>query len=296
MIQKKDVVVSQLDSWDKYVNKEVKDVLAGVYAHAEESSKRAREWYWNSIRSKRIASRWVRMSSFALVVCGIVTPLLAGNVQDDHYKFELAQLAVAALALAGLLQAADRIFGWSSGWIRYIATATAMEMATSQFELDWSNYIIGKSGSLGEEDKRPLFELAKQLTAYIAKQQSDETDKWSAEFSSGMVLLNDLIKSQRDLAEKAAQAAQSAVASQAGAQKPGGIEVSILQEKGAAPVKISLDQNSEVMFTGTSWSKLGISPGQHLIEITPVAVLAQAIQKIVDVPSGGVARLEVRLC
>jgi hypothetical protein len=58
---------------------------------------------------------------------GITLPLLAalGDVPKD--KLFLTQLSVASLVLAGLVQFADRVFGWSSGWMRYMSLVTAME-------------------------------------------------------------------------------------------------------------------------------------------------------------------------
>jgi len=56
--------------------------------------------------------------------------------------------------------------------------------------------------SIGDGDIKPLFDLAEHFDEEILKLQSDETAKWVTEFSSGVALLGELIKSQRESSEK----------------------------------------------------------------------------------------------
>ena len=135
-----------------------------------------------------------------------------------------------------------------------------------------------------------------------ANYQSDETEKWFAEFNSSLALLNDLIKSQRESAEKTADAARSAVAAQESAavtrekaQQPGGIEMLIVHKADPVPVKVRVDGGDEESFAGTVWSKLQVPPGLHTVQVTTNAPAVQSVQKIADVPAGGIARVEVRL-
>ena len=137
MAKKKDVKVDRLGGWDDYAEKNAAEALPQIYNRVEASSKAARDWYWDSIASKRNASLAVRLLSFLLLVLGAALPILAGIYGEPQTRLLFTQLGVAALAIAGLSQAADRIFGWSSGWLRYMTTATAMENVTRRFELDW---------------------------------------------------------------------------------------------------------------------------------------------------------------
>jgi hypothetical protein len=94
-----------------------------------------------------------------------------------------------------------------------------MESLTHKFELDWANYMINKVEPLNNNDKRPLFDMAKRMEENITKLQSDETDKWCAEFNSSLAMLNDLIKSQRTSAENTAEIARAALVAQEAARK-----------------------------------------------------------------------------
>jgi low affinity Fe/Cu permease len=299
---KQDIKVEELGAWDNYANASASKALPAIYEHAKNASSVARTWYWKSIRSKRIASQLIRAASFVLLLFGAVLPILAGLSDDVDQRLACTQLGVAALAIAGLLQAGDRIFGWSSGWLRYITTVTAMEAATRKFELDWANYMISKPGALIDDDKRQLFEMAQQLEDEIGKLQSDETNKWVSEFNSSLAMLNDLIRSQRESAEKAAEAAQSAVvakesaaAAKEKAQKLGGIQLSLLHKAAPVAVSVGLDSGNAETFTGTAWSRLQVTPGLHTVHVTTTVPTVQTIQQIVDVLSGEIAHTEVKL-
>ena len=58
---------------------------------------------------------------------------------------------------------------------------------------------------------------------------------------------------------------------------------------------ISLDNQITESFLGTVWSRLNILPGQHTVTIESNATPPLIVKRIVEVPAGGVARLEVRL-
>lgn len=291
MTKKVDIREEGLGSWDQYTNMDISVVFSEIYKRARVASVKTRDWYWQSIKAKRKTSVFFRGLSFFLLICGAVLPILAGFSDDNATRLYFSQAGVASLAFAGLLQAADRVFGWSSGWLRYVTTVTAMEGVTRKFNLDWADYMINKTTPLDLSDKRPLFELAKQMEEDIYKLQSDETEKWVAEFNSSLALLSDLIKSQRESAEKFAEEAHAVKK----AQQPGAIEVSLLHRTDPLPVRIGIDNEEEVTVTGTAWSKLQVTPGLHTVKVIADAPAAQTIQKTVDVPARGVARVDVKL-
>jgi hypothetical protein len=229
------------------------------------------------------------------LIVGTVLPILAGLGDKPEVRLQYTQLGVAALAFAGLLQVADRIFGWSSGWLRYMTTVTAMENLTRKFELDWASYIVDKGSNIGDGDIKPLFDLAKRFEDDILKLQSDETDKWVTEFSSSVAVLGELIKSQRESGEKTVEAARATIASQQRAAQKGAVELKIIHKAAPLAVDIALDKGPAQEFVGSSWAKTDLQPGQHTISVTTTGTTAQTIQKIVEVSPGGVGRTEVNL-
>lgn len=302
MTTKKDVKVETLGEWNQYANLSTEDALPKIYSHVKKISGDARDWYWKSIKSKRNSSLVIRFFSFILLVLGAALPITAGIYSDDVARLTLTQVGVTSLAVAGLLHAADKIFGWSSGWLRYMTTVTAMENVTRQFDLDWSQYMINKTAGWSDEDKRSLFDLAKKLEDDIFKLRSEETDKWVTEFNSSLALLGDLIKSQRESAEKAAETARAAVDAKeiAAAEKdkantPGSIEISIVHKAMPIPVAIRLDDCAEEQVTSNSWAKRGVSPGHHTVHLSVGTPTPFSDSKIVIVPAGDIGRAEFKL-
>jgi hypothetical protein len=115
---KQKVRVSGLGSWNDYLDAGPASAVARIYAAVDEHSRATRDWYWNVIPIKRQASRGARPLSFLLLVAGASLPLLAGLKDDAATRLVFTQLGVMALAIVGLAQAADSVFGWSRGWMR----------------------------------------------------------------------------------------------------------------------------------------------------------------------------------
>lgn len=302
MSKKKDIRIEKALTWDEYKDKPLDQALPSIYDRACSTASTFADWYWSSIKKKRTTSLWVRSVTFVLLVGGTLAPLIAGICAESDTRLRVTQLGVCALALGGLLQVADRVFGWSSGWIRYITTATAMENLDRRFELDWAAYVLTKGGALSQPDVKPLFDMAAELESALMKLQTDETEKWQAEFGSGAAVLSDLIKSSRESAEKRAESEAGVVAAQkalqdaaAKASKPGALEVTLGHAADPVEVVITLDDEDGVKFVGKAWAVTDVAPGQHRLSVVPTAAPAAASIRIVDVPAGGVARVEIKL-
>ncbi|MDQ5984791.1 MAG: hypothetical protein CSYNP_00487 [Syntrophus sp. SKADARSKE-3] len=299
---KADIASTKLLPWDEYKDKPIVETLKSIYERAISTSRTVCGWYWAGIRMKRKTSLGVRWITFFLLIIGTVLPILAGLNGDAEVRLQFTQLGVAALALGGLLQVADRVFGWSSGWIRYVTTVTAMENLTRKFELEWAGYLLNKIEPLTTADDKQLFDLAKRFENDIVKLQSDETDKWVTEFNTGMALLGDLIKTQRESGEKAITAANAAVTAQQNAARAtekakqnGAIELTLVHKTEVKPVTVAIDEEPPEEFTGTVWSKLNVPPGQHTINVVTSGAAPQTIQKVVEVASGDISHVEVKL-
>lgn len=302
MPKKANIATSRLLPWDTYKDKPAEAALQSIYERASKTSTTICTWYWLSIKTKRRTSLTVRFLTLSLLIVGTVLPILAGLRDNVADRLFFTQFGVAALACGGLLQVADRVFGWSSGWLRYITTVTAMESLTRRFELDWAGCILNLTGTLNESNVKQLFDFAKRFEEEMLKLQSEETDKWVLDFNGGMALLNSLIKSQHESGEKAIEAACAAAAAQEAARRAvektkqsGALEVTLIHKAEAKKVSIAFDDGASEDFLGTVWSKLNLSPGQHIIHISTIEVPQQTINKIIEVPPEGVAHVEIRL-
>jgi hypothetical protein len=198
MLSKPDISTEKLVPWDQYKDALPDAACASIYAQAELTSKKMCDWYWTSIQTKRRTSLGVRLLTFALVILGTALPIFAGLQAEVGDRLIFTQWGVAFLAIAGLLQLADKIFGWSSGWIRYIITVTTMENLTRAFQSQWGKFMLHKTTPLDKTDAEFLYGLASALEVELLRLQADETTKWAAEFTSGIALLESSTKAQRD--------------------------------------------------------------------------------------------------
>jgi hypothetical protein len=218
-----------------------------------------------------------------LARCGI-----AAIGWDVSERLPWSQTAVAALALAGLAQLADRVFGWSSGWLRYISTVTAMEDLTRQFDLDSAGSFIAM-GTTQPTEVEPLFDIAQRFEVEIAALQKREIDAWVVEFNTGLSALNDLVKTAHENARKSASDAREALQTLNRTSVPGAIELTATTNSQALPtMAVALDDGH---------AELKVDPGPHRMVIQAMqnnALLSEVV-KIVEVPPGATTRLTVAM-
>src|SRR5262245_3504459 len=154
MASKPNISTKKLTNWDLYKDKKPDETLASIYAYIEQTSIQMCAWYWTSIKNKRITSLVVRTIAIILLILGTTLPIFAALQKTAEDKLFLTQLAVAFLAIAGLTQVADKVFGWSSGWMRYISTVTTMENLTRAFQMEWAKYLASKTTVLDAADAK----------------------------------------------------------------------------------------------------------------------------------------------
>lgn len=299
---KPDISTKALRPWDRYKDKKPEETAAAIYSQVGEASLMMCTWYWSSIRTKRRTSLIVRGLVFIFLLFGTGLPIFAAIQETDLEKLEFTQWAFALLASAGLLMVADRVFGWSSGWMRYITTVTTMENLTQAFQLEWGKFLVAKTTSLDINDAKSLFDLATGLEQELRKLQAEETTKWVAEFNTGIALLETLIKTQREETDRRLDAIRTSLASQQQAEEsqektklPGAIEVTITHKAEVRKIRIALDDEAPQDFVGIAWSRTNVSPGMHALSVQTTSDPPVVIDGIVEVVASTVTRREIKL-
>lgn len=298
MGRKPDIRQEEFLPWDQFDRKSPDHALPAIYDCALKFSTKCRDWYWTSIRNKRLVSTASRFFTFLLAAFGVVAPLAAAIWSADEDKLLWTQLAVIALAAAGLVQLADRVFGWSSGWLRYISTVTAMENLTRQFQLEWAVHFVNLEHNAQDGGIRPLFDLAQRLQTQLGELQTSETDGWIVEFNAGRAMLNEVIKSAREAAEKSATEARSASQALSKASTPGAIELTATTDRRPLPsLVVALDGGPPEACKGLSWVRLKVEPGLHqvVVQATQDNTILSETTRVVEVPPGAPARVTVEI-
>jgi hypothetical protein len=309
MASKPDIKKEPSLSWNRLKDKPPDEALKQLYEETHAISRTKCNWYWTSIRTKRWTSLCVRFLAFLLLLIGTALPLLAGLSDTATTRLVCTQVGVTLLAAAGLSQVADKVFGWSTGWMRYITTVTAMEAATSAFDIEWSKYLITKSGPLDTADIQALFALSEGLERELIKLQSEETNKWVSEFNAGLSLLDSLIKAQREETQKQLEALRTTVSSaqasakagdkakaeaEAERKQPGAIDVTFIYKSEPKLLSVSLDGDPPEEFLGSSWSKANIPPGLHTVEVRTLGDPTESARKSIHVEPGAIAKTGIK--
>jgi hypothetical protein len=282
------ITTGQPGSWKRCHGISLDEALETIYQETAAFSAEARAWYWTRIRYKRRFSVVLRAAALILVIVGALLPLSASL--RPLSELLLLKLALVALAFAGLLQAVDRALGYSSGWLRYILTVTAMEAATRRFRRDWHGYLLAR-GSLTTADAAELFALARRCEDELIRLQDEETEKWIAEFNASLAVIDGLIRSSREALDKTDTDARERRAVSTAAAQSGVILVTLKHAGEPAAVDLTLDAAEPQRVIATSWVFAPVAPGSHTVRVESGNGVSAAAVAIV--PAGQTCTVEI---
>lgn len=276
--------------------------------YVESEAQKAIGWYFEKKGMKALVSSWVRFLAIGLTSIAGVLPialnLFRGQIPLQNggqaHGLESGLLVSLLLGLAAGLLGLDRFFGFSSGWVRYVLTATAMQGALEEYRLDWQIMSSHLAKPPSSNQIEALLDRAKSFRATIAGMVLDETKSWAAEFQNNLAQLEKDVKAE--FAEQRSKMEET-LKSQKAAAAPGGIELKVSNALGAdnRAFTISLESQDyrsqpETVSGATSWSVANIDPGQYklVVSATRAGVVVQA-SRIVKVVAGEVAAVEMEL-
>src|SRR5271165_5793442 len=200
--------------------------LEGLLKYVEAEADKAIAWYWQNKSPKAKLSQMIQFSAVVLTALGALIPvatnLLRGPLKLGDVDTGLWDSLLVGLAAA--LIGVDRAFGYSSGWARYVLTATTIRKSLEEFRMDWTA-LSAKSGASPSPDQLAAFiARAKDFIVGVQAMVLQETKDWVTEFQNSVAQLDkeigarlDALKSQ---IEKAAQ-------TQAPTAQPGSIELTV---------------------------------------------------------------------
>ncbi|MET8946013.1 SLATT domain-containing protein [Streptomyces sp. NPDC004542] len=159
--------------------------LEELYRWVERGALDTAAWYLADRVWKRRCARALRGGAAAGAVCGAALPLLdltgvAGGLACWGYL---------AFVLAVACVAVDRCFGLTSGWMRDVATAQAVQRRLQVLQFDWASEsvreVLGPAeGTAGEAAERCLGVL-RRFTEDVTELVRAETADWMVEFRTG---------------------------------------------------------------------------------------------------------------
>lgn len=140
-------------------------------------------WYLADRRWKRRAARTLRAGTAVGVGAGAVLPLLQ---LTGAFDAPLTAWGFVALLGAAVCAVCDRWFGLTSGWMRDVATAQAVQRRLEALQYDWAaesiREVLGPTeGSAAEAAERCLCVL-RRFSEDVTELVRAETADWMVEF------------------------------------------------------------------------------------------------------------------
>ncbi|MFF5358392.1 SLATT domain-containing protein [Streptomyces scabiei] len=159
--------------------------LEELYHWVERAALETAAWYLADRVWKRVTARVLRIGAAAGALTGAALPLLdlTGAVGGAAPWGYLALLT--CVACVGV----DRFFGVTSGWMRDVATAQAVQRRLQMLRFDWASEsareVLGPAeGTAGEAAERCLGVL-RRFSEDVTELVRAETADWMVEFRTG---------------------------------------------------------------------------------------------------------------
>ncbi|MFD3515958.1 SLATT domain-containing protein [Streptomyces sp. NPDC058657] len=159
--------------------------LDELYRWVEEGALRTARWYLADRGWKRRGARALRVATALAVVTGASLPVLdlTGTVPGG------AGWGYLSLLLGAACVACDRYFGLTSGWMRDMATAQAVQRRLTALQFDWASEsvreILGPTDGTASEAAERCLGVLRRFTEDVTELVRVETTDWMVEFRSG---------------------------------------------------------------------------------------------------------------
>jgi hypothetical protein len=270
--------------------------LTALRVYVEQQADDAITWYLDRKRSKASFSRYMRGGVIVATALGALFPIGA-NVFGAPGWLQSGLVPALLVGVAAALLGADKAFGFSTGWIRYITTAAVIRKALEEFRLEW----LLRTSQLGAEPSREqiaeLVQTAKTFRLSIEGLVIDETKAWAVEFQ------NTLAQLEKDTNEKFEQVAAQ-VREQARSQAPGSgsIEVSLPNSAAADDGTVKIEMEGEgvsvvdTIAGSRRWSRIGLKPGHYRLVVSAQAGRKPVHdQTVCEIRAGELLKTELKL-
>lgn len=251
--------------------------LAQIHLYVIKEAANSAGWYLRYKGSKAFWSRIIRFCVWALAAVGGLLPVLAMVLKDHvhsniHLGLTNGLWASLLLGVAAALLGLDKGFGFSSGWARYILTATNIRKALEEFRLDWAALKAKAGTPLKTADQvAPLIERAKQFRSEVEGLVLQETKDWVTEFQSTMQQMEKDVAAQlsalKTQVDKTIQAKEEA-------SKGGAIHLTVTNSLNALPgsLKVTVVDNEsktrqEEYLTVDFWTSKFLPPGIYQVKL-----------------------------
>lgn len=159
--------------------------LDELYRWVEEGALQVARWYLTERVWKRRIARALRVGAAVTGVVGAILPLLDLNgVLGGGAGWGCLMLLIAAACVG-----CDRFFGLTSGWMRDVATAQAVQRRLEALQFDWASEsvreVLGPTEGTAAEAVERCLAVLRRFCEDVSELVRTETAGWMVDFGSG---------------------------------------------------------------------------------------------------------------
>jgi hypothetical protein len=173
--------------------------LNQLYCHMEASTIEAIDWYLKHKAFKSRMSKALRLGTIVFLSIGGSFPILAEIARRLGYLALSDQYwGYLALALAATCLGLDKLFGFSSGWMRFMKTQIVLQKVLAEFQLDWAMLLKETSHTTPSslEHELKMLERLKKFRLRVLAEIEKEMQTWVEEFKSNLFQLEQQAESR----------------------------------------------------------------------------------------------------
>ena len=277
--------------------------LRDIRMAVEDEGQKAINWYWQSKKWKARLSRAIQFFALALTalagIASIFVQVLRSLGVRISPNFDSGPIASLCVGLAAALLGMDKAFGLSSGWTRYVLTATSMTKILHEFRMEWVALVAVAQNPPTSQEQAGLIQRARDFISAIQSMVLQETKDWATEFQNNLAQMEKDLKSQLDTLK--AQVEKSAKETE-DATKPGAIELTLTNadKTDGFHFDVTLEGTpgkfAESVSNAKVWTRINTAPGQYKVTIDAKAKGSPiATSTIIEVNPGETAKPSLAL-
>jgi len=256
--------------WDP---EHVASSLKEVADYAETTAAKAISWYWSHKIWKARLSQAIQLTALTSTALAGLLPVITAifpsfSILGTGNGLAASLFVGFAAALIGL----DKAFGLSSGWARYVLTATTIRKSLEEFRLDWTTLQAKANTPPSKDDIAVLLQRARDFVGLVEGMVLQETKDWITEFQNSVAQLEKETKAQ--LEAQKAEAAKTRAA-QLQENKVGSVEISVSNfDKTDDHTFHVLWEGSQgqiardTVTDGEEWIRINVPPAQYTATVS----------------------------
>src|SRR5581483_7884407 len=246
--------------------------LARLLTYVESEADKATAWYWRNKRWKARCSRLIQISALILTALAGLFPVVAYLLKQMRWPYpsESGLWSSLFVGIAAALIGLNRTFGLSSGWTRYVLTATSIRKLLDEFRMDCA-LLLCKTGQNATPDEiATVVQRAKDFRLAVENAVLQETKDWATEFQNSVAQLEKEVKAQVDALKSELEKTKQGEAATAS----GSIELAIVSAQRADDGKFQILLEGkdgrvaeETLEATKKWVRIGIAPGHYRVTV-----------------------------